>query len=501
MRGQTDNVRSPGFGFTKPGVFAGLAHQGDPVRVRCFLSFYRHFAALVRQNTKALFFCLATAACLFLWSVEAHASFQQGGGKLCIGCHSTDYSANPNNLIHAAVNGRDVSATAGFAVQPGTAFELDYYFDTPNDSYTSSGVLANLPAGWTIASGTSNTAPPAWTNWNSNWDQTAGSSWQAATAGYYTVEWTSPNPWDADTKNQNTACNNGGNCAGGTDLDGVANRMGIDARITPALTEGVYSLSIYAIVKEADKGHIVKTYTVTVDGTAPTITNVTSPTTDGTYIIDDVVTVTVTFSEPVYVTGTPTLLLETGSTDRIATYAGGSGTNTLAFTYVVQPGDASSDLDYVSTGSLALNGGAIRDAAGNNATLTLFSPGAVGSLAYNKALVIDGRPPVLTILKSSNKGNAQPGDVIEYTVQVFNTGVGRGKNVVVRDSMNPFISLVSDPYGNGTPFDFIEGTPASNLLPGTVTVTGPNGAWALPMLGQMNGSNANFTLKYQATIK
>lgn len=401
-----------------------------------------------------------------------------------------------------AINGSDVSSVTGFSVQPSVPFELDYYFDTPNSAYSSAGVMVNLPAGWAINAGSYNTAPTTWTNWNNNWDQTAGSSWQPAETGTtnYTVEWVSPNPWNSNNKD-NTACNSGGSCTGGTDLDGVANRMGVDARITPPATAGDYALSFYAIEKEVSRGYLVKTYTVTVDGTAPTITNVTSPTTDGTYIIDDVVTVTVTFSEPVYVTGTPTLLLETGSTDRIATYAGGSGTNTLAFTYVVQPGDASSDLDYVSTGSLALNGGAIRDAAGNNATLTLFSPGAVGSLAYNKALVIDGRPPVLTILKSSNKGNAQPGDVIEYTVQVFNTGVGRGKNVVVRDSMNPFISLVSDPYGNGTPFDFIEGTPASNLLPGTATVTGPNGAWALPMLGQMNGSNANFTLKYQATIK
>ena len=42
------------------------------------------------------------------------------------------------------------------------------------------------------------------------------------------------------------------------------------------------------------------------------------------------------FSEAVTVdttNGTPTLELETGSTDRTATYASGSGTNTLAFTY------------------------------------------------------------------------------------------------------------------------------------------------------------------------
>ena len=38
------------------------------------------------------------------------------------------------------------------------------------------------------------------------------------------------------------------------------------------------------------------------------------------------------------------------------------------------------DLDYVATTSLALNGGTIRDAATNNATLTLATPGAANSL-------------------------------------------------------------------------------------------------------------------------
>ena len=43
----------------------------------------------------------------------------------------------------------------------------------------------------------------------------------------------------------------------------------------------------------------------------------------------------------------------------------------------------------MATTSLALNGGTIRDAATNNATLTLAAPGAAGSLGANKALVVD----------------------------------------------------------------------------------------------------------------
>lgn len=38
------------------------------------------------------------------------------------------------------------------------------------------------------------------------------------------------------------------------------------------------------------------------------------------------------------VTGTPTLTLETGSTDRVINYASGTGTSVLTFNYTVQAG-------------------------------------------------------------------------------------------------------------------------------------------------------------------
>ncbi len=52
----------------------------------------------------------------------------------------------------------------------------------------------------------------------------------------------------------------------------------------------------------------------------------------------------------------PTLLMETGAIDRPAGYAGGSGTNTFQFRYVVQAGDETPDLNYKGTGALAPNG-------------------------------------------------------------------------------------------------------------------------------------------------
>ena len=45
--------------------------------------------------------------------------------------------------------------------------------------------------------------------------------------------------------------------------------------------------------------------------------------------------------------------------------------STLTFNYTVQAGDNAADLDYAATSSLALTGGTIKDAATNDATLTL----------------------------------------------------------------------------------------------------------------------------------
>ena len=76
-----------------------------------------------------------------------------------------------------------------------------------------------------------------------------------------------------------------------------------------------------------------------------------------------------------------------------------------------------SDLDYVATNSLALNGGTINDGAGNAATLTLASPGASGSLGANKALVIDrGGSTVANVTSTTSDGTLKVGDVAAITV-------------------------------------------------------------------------------------
>ncbi len=152
-----------------------------------------------------------------------------------------------------------------------------------------------------------------------------------------------------------------------------------------------------------------------IDGVVPTVASVSSSTANGTYKIGDTLAITVNFSEAVTVTGTPQLTLETGTTDRIANYVSGSGSTSLTFNYTVQAGDASADLDYVSTSALALNSGSIKDPAGNDATLTLPTPGAAGSLGANKALVIDGVRPTLASAIGISDTNLQIGETATVT--------------------------------------------------------------------------------------
>ena len=149
------------------------------------------------------------------------------------------------------------------------------------------------------------------------------------------------------------------------------------------------------------------------DVTAPTISSTNSSTSNSTYKTGDVISIQLNFSENVTVTGTPRLTLETGSADRVVNYASGTGTNQLTFTYTVQAGDTTADLDYISSSALELNGGTIKDAAGNNAILTLAAPGATNSLGANKAIVIDTTAPAVTLAATgSSSGSA----TITFTV-------------------------------------------------------------------------------------
>ena len=186
------------------------------------------------------------------------------------------------------------------------------------------------------------------------------------------------------------------------------------ASVTPAITDAAGNALTVLFSAGTD---------LTVDKTAPTVTNVTSALTDGSYKATQLIAITVTFSEAVNVTGTPTLTLATGTPATTAVnYASGSGTATLTFNYTVAAGNNNADLDYSSISALGV-AGTIVDPAGNAADRTLPTPGASGSLGLNKNLVIDtAAPTVINVSSTLADGSYKAGQVVPVTVQ-FNEPV------------------------------------------------------------------------------
>ncbi|WP_111619789.1 IPT/TIG domain-containing protein [Paenibacillus pabuli] len=124
-----------------------------------------------------------------------------------------------------------------------------------------------------------------------------------------------------------------------------------------------------------------------VDTVMPIVTSVSVPA-NGTYKAGEDLIFIVNMDEIVVVTGIPTIPLIVGTTTVYANYVSGSGTNALQFRYTVQTGQ--SDSNGITIGALSLNGGLIRDEAGNDAVLTLNS---VGSTA---GVLVDAIAPTIT---------------------------------------------------------------------------------------------------------
>ena len=154
-----------------------------------------------------------------------------------------------------------------------------------------------------------------------------------------------------------------------------------------------------------------------VDTTAPALLSVAASGTDivsgaGSLNAGKTVILTATFSEAVSVAGgTPTLVLNDGGT---ATYSSGSGSTTLVFSHTVQTGQNIADL---AVTSLALNGAALKDAAGNIAnTATASGYNPAGTLRIDTAA-----PSVASIATAgpsltAGSGTVGTGATVTFTV-------------------------------------------------------------------------------------
>jgi MBG domain-containing protein len=239
-------------------------------------------ARLTLLGTVAVF--LLTLGFLLLLNVPAQAWTSKGASCSSASCHGGAATTTPAAVLSVALNGTQGTS---ITVAAGTTFEVDWMYTNmvySTSKYTGTAPELGVPSGWTVAAGTANS--PSLTGWSSTWDAAGGVSWNVSysmsgefpnSPSGYSINYTGTS-WD--NGNRNCAFDN----ASAGDLDGVANKMGTDARITvPAGTPpGTYTVMVLGVGhNESDtKAHIEQAITVTVpDTTAPTVNTFTMPAT------------------------------------------------------------------------------------------------------------------------------------------------------------------------------------------------------------------------------
>ncbi len=147
----------------------------------------------------------------------------------------------------------------------------------------------------------------------------------------------------------------------------------------------------YTLIANSPQGSDTLPFTLQVVYPAPTVSGVsiTSVPAGSSYAADENIDVTVTFSHPVNVTGTPQLALVIGTNTRQAQLQSASG-STIGFRYQVADDDADLDGISIAADALALNGGAIRAATGGMAALLSLGTHALSNSASHS--VKDAKP-------------------------------------------------------------------------------------------------------------
>jgi hypothetical protein len=238
-----------------------------------------------------------------------------------------------------------------------------------------------------------------------------------------------------------------------------------------SLTNGnTYTLKARATDNLGNVSDILTIDTFTVDRTAPSI-SVTSPA-NATYGSGQNLDFVATMSEATTVditNGTPRIALTIGSTTQYATYLSGSGTTSLTFRYITQSGD--NDTDGIAvTSPVQLNGGTLRDSAGNDATLTFTPPTTTGVL-------VDTIPPSISSIALDNPnscggdGICVTGDTLRYIITFSEpvTLTGAGTLTVPLTFTSGAASAV---YTNSTPTTTSTVTVSRTILAGDTHTTG-----------------------------
>ncbi len=177
-------------------------------------------------------------------------------------------------------------------------------------------------------------------------------------------------------------------------------------------------------------GNLDDASNIVIEATRPTITAVTSISSDGTYKVGDDINITMQFDEAVTLSGgTLDLTFDFEGTDQTLNVSTFTNSNSTTATYTVQAGDTTSDL---TIGSIALGSGAtLKDVVGNNPNaMTNFTP--TTTLASAHAIQIDGILPTITqVTSSDNNGSFSIGETVNVTVSFYEPVTLSGGNFVI----------------------------------------------------------------------
>ena len=248
-----------------------------------------------------------------------------------------------------------------------------------------------------------------------------------------------------------------------------------------------------------------------------------SLTSTGPYRVGSSIEVTVSTNVPIYVTGTPSVTLLVGTTEKMAQYASGNGSATLVFTYTVVAGDTDTDGVAVKVNSLALNGGTLKDSSGNDLVLThnavinagtshavdttplevdsvaITSIGPYGvwdnievTLTTTKPVIVTGSATVSVIIgnrekrASYHRGSQTNVLVFQYTVATGDGGDPDGISVkanslslnggTILDALGNSLNLNHDTLPNGGEEQRVD-TTAPQVSSLAITSIGPYGVW------------------------
>ncbi len=224
---------------------------------------------------------------------------------------------------------------------------------------------------------------------------------------------------------------------------------------------GKYCIHIQARDEAGNESDVISVY-ATLDNTAPTILSVTVP--SKTYTGGDRMDFTVTFSEPVKVTGTPRIPLtfNSGGSSPYAEYYQGSGSTSLTFRYEIKYIDMDND-GIGMTNSIDPNSGTLGDEAGNSVSpLTFTLPTNLSSVLVN------GSDPNV-VLSATNLSVGEDGGTITYTVRLNSEPTA---SVTIHITSNDTEVATVSPLGLTFETDDTNGKIWSS--PKTVTLTGVN---------------------------